>query len=144
MKKVSVDVKLGTIEEIKKQIESGIIGELSDSEKEKLDNYTSNTCLSIPIESKSNTNTDDEEDETISLFTVAGKEDEMTFKSISNGLRSTRSILTSCYPGKHDTMFYFMIDYSNLFHFINNLEEEDIKVLISTLYSNYRIRIALI
>ena len=37
-----------------------------------------------------------------------------------------------------------MIDYSNLFHFINNLEEEDIKVLISTLYSNYRIRIALI
>lgn len=144
MKKVSVDVKLGTIEELKKQIESGIIGELSDSEKEKLDNYTSNTCLSIPIESKSNTNTDDEEDETISLFTVAGKEDEMTFKSISNGLRSTRSILTSCYPDHDDTMFYFMIDYSNLFHFINNLEEEDIKVLISTLYSNYRIRIALI
>lgn len=144
MKKVSVDVKLGTIEELKKQIESGIIGELSDSEKEKLDNYTSNTCLSIPIESKSNTNTDDEEDETISLFTVAGKEDEMTFKSISNGLRSTRSILTSCYPDYDDIMFYFMIDYSNLFHFINNLEEEDIKVLISTLYSNYRIRIALI
>lgn len=144
MKKVSVDVKLGTIEELKKQIESGSIGELSDSEKEKLDNYTSNTCLSIPIESKSNTNTDDEEDETISLFTVAGKEDEMTFKSISNGLRSTRSILTSCYPDYDDIMFYFMIDYSNLFHFINNLEEEDIKVLISTLYSNYRIRIALI
>lgn len=144
MKKVSVDVKLGTIEELKKQIESGSIGELSDSEKEKLGNYTSNTCLSIPIESKSNTNTDDEEDETISLFTVAGKEDEMTFKSISNGLRSTRSILTSCYPDYDDTMFYFMIDYSNLFHFINNLEEEDIKVLISTLYSNYRIRIALI
>lgn len=144
MKKVSVDVKLGTIEELKKQIESGIIGELSDSEKEKLDTYNSNTCLSVPIESKSNTNTDDEEDETISLFTVAGKEDEMTFKSISNGLRSTRSILTSCYPDYDDIMFYFMIDYSNLFHFINNLEEEDIKVLISTLYSNYRIRIALI
>lgn len=144
MKKVSVDVKLGTIEELKKQIESGSIGELSDSEKEKLDTYNSNTCLSVPIESKSNTNTDDEEDETISLFTVAGKEDEMTFKSISNGLRSTRSILTSCYPDYDDTMLYFMIDYSNLFHFINNLEEEDIKVLISTLYSNYRIRIALI
>lgn len=144
MKKVSVDVKLGTIEELKKQIESGSIGELSDSEKEKLDNYTSNTCLSIPIESKSNTNTEDGEDETISLFTVAGKEDEMNFKSISNGLRSTRSILTSCYPDYDDIMFYFMIDYSNLFHFINNLEEEDIKVLISTLYSNYRIRIALI
>lgn len=144
MKKVSVDVKLGTIEELKKQIESGSIGELSDSEKEKLDTYNSNTCLSVPIESKSNTNTDDEEDETISLFTVAGKEDEMTFKSISNGLRSTRSILTSCYPDYDDAMFYFMIDYSNLFHFINNLEEEDIKVLISTLYSNYRIRIALI
>ena len=95
MKKVSVDVKLGTIEELKKQIESGSIGELSDSEKEKLDTYNSNTCLSVPIESKSNTNTDNEEDETISLFTVAGKEDEMTFKSISNGLRSTRSILTS-------------------------------------------------
>lgn len=144
MKKVSVDVKLGTIEELKKQIESGSIGELSDSEKEKLDTYNSNTCLSVPIESKSNTNTDDEEDETISLFTVAGKEDEMTFKSISNGLRSTRSILTSCYSDYDDTMFYFMIDYSNLFHFINNLEEDDIKVLISTLYSNYRIRIALI
>lgn len=144
MKKVSVDVKLGTIEELKKQIESGSIGELSDSEKEKLDTYNSNTCLSVPIESKSNTNTDDEEDEIISLFTVAGKEDEMNFKSISNGLRSTRSILTSCYPDYDDTMFYFMIDYSNLFHFINNLEEEDIKVLISTLYSNYRIRIALI
>lgn len=144
MKKVSVDVKLGTIEELKKQIESGSIGELSDSEKEKLDTYTSNTCLSVPIETKSNTNTDDGEDETISLFTVAGKEDEMTFKSISNGLRSTRSILISCYPDYDDTMFYFMIDYSNLFHFINNLEEEDIKVLISTLYSNYRIRIALI
>lgn len=144
MKKVSVDVKLGTIEELKKQIESGSIGELSDSEKEKLDTYNSNTCLSVPIESKSNTNTEDGEDETISLFTVAGKEDEMTFKSISNGLRSTRSILTSCYPDYDDIMFYFMIDYSNLFHFINNLEEEDIKVLISTLYSNYRIRIALI
>lgn len=144
MKKVSVDVKLGTIEELKKQIESGSIGELSDSEKEKLDTYTSNTCLSVPIETKSNTNTDEGEDETISLFTVAGKEDEMTFKSISNGLRSTRSILTSCYPDYDDIMFYFMIDYSNLFHFINNLEEEDIKVLISTLYSNYRIRIALI
>ena len=144
MKKVSVDVKLGTIEELKKQIESGSIGELSDSEKEKLDTYNSNTCLSVPIESKSNTNTDDEEDETISLFTVAGKEDEMSFKSIYNGLRSTRSILTSCYPDYDDTLLYFMIDYSNLFHFINNLEEEDIKVLISTLYSNYRIRIALI
>lgn len=143
MKKVSVDVKLGTIEELKKQIESGSIGELSDLENEKLDSYNSNTCLSIPIESKSNTNTDDD-DETISLFTVAGKEDEMTFKSISNGLRSTRSILTSCYPDYNDTIFYFMIDYSNLFHFINNLEEEDIKVLMSTLYSNYRIRIALI
>ena len=145
MKKVSIECELITIEELREKCKDGLKEKMTDSELEKMDNYKTATCLCVPLEDECSDYSDDESvEDKLKLLIVSGSKENTSFQSVSNGLRSTKSIITNIYPDNERTLLHIMVNYSYLFDYIESVSKDDIKIMLDLLYSDYNTRLLLI
>ena len=118
---------------------------MTDSELEKMDNYKTATCLCVPLEDECSDYSDDESvEDKLKLLIVSGSKENTSFQSVSNGIRSTKSIITNIYPNNERTLLHIMVNYSYLFDYIESVSKDDIKIMLDLLYSDYNTRLLLI
>ena len=145
MKNVSIECEFITIEDLRERCKSGLKEKMTDSELEKMDNYKTATCLCVPLEDKCSDYSDDESvEDKLKLLIVSGSKENTSFQSVSNGIRSTKSIITNIYPDIENTLLQIMINYSYLFDYIESVSKDDIKIMLDLLYSDYNTRLLLI
>ena len=145
MKNVSIECECITIEDLREKCKDGLKEKMTDSELEKMDNYKTATCLCVPLEDECSDYSDDESvEDKLKLLIVSGSKENTSFQSVSNGLRSTKSIITNIYPNNERTLLHIMINYSYLFDYIESVSKDDIKIMLDLLYSDYNTRLLLI
>lgn len=145
MKNVSIECEFITIEDLREICKSGLKEKMTDSELEKMDNYKTATCLCVPLEDECSDYSDDESvEDKLKLLIVSGSKENTSFQSVSNGIRSTKSIITNIYPDNENTLLKIMVNYSYLFDYIESVSKDDIKIMLDLLYSDYNTRLLLI
>lgn len=145
MKNVSIECELITIEDLREKCKDGLKEKMTDSELEKMDNYKTATCLCVPLEDECSDYSDDESvEDKLKLLIVSGSKENTSFQSVSNGIRSTKSIITNIYPDNENTLLQIMVNYSYLFDYIESVSKDDIKIMLDLLYSDYNTRLLLI
>lgn len=145
MKNVSIECEFITIEDLMEKCKDGLKEKMTDSELEKMDNYKTATCLCVPLEDECSDYSDDESvEDKLKLLIVSGSKENTSFQSVSNGLRSTKSIITNIYPDNERTLLHIMVNYSYLFDYIESVSKDDIKIMLDLLYSDYNTRLLLI
>jgi hypothetical protein len=145
MKNVSIECEFITIEALREKFKDGLKEKMTDLELEKMDNYKTATCLCVPLEDECSDYSDDESvEDKLKLLIVSGSKENTSFQSVSNGLRSTKSIITNIYPNNERTLLHIMVNYSYLFDYIESVSKDDIKIMLDLLYSDYNTRLLLI
>lgn len=145
MKNVSIECEFITIEDLREKCKYGLKEKMTDSELEKMDNYKTATCLCVPLEDECSDYSDDESvEDKLKLLIVSGSKENTSFQSVSNGIRSTKSIITNIYPDNERTLLHIMVNYSYLFDYIESVSKDDIKIMLDLLYSDYNTRLLLI
>lgn len=145
MKNISIECEFITIEDLREKCKAGLKEKMTDSELEKMDNYKTATCLCVPLEDECSDYSDDESvEDKLKLLIVSGSKENTSFQSVSNGLRSTKSIITNIYPDNERTLLHIMVNYSYLFDYIESVSKDDIKIMLDLLYSDYNTRLLLI
>lgn len=145
MKNVSIECEFITIEDLREKYKDGLKEKMTDSELEKMDNYKTATCLCVPLEDECSDYSDDESvEDKLKLLIVSGSKENTSFQSVSNGIRSTKSIITNIYPDNERTLLHIMVNYSYLFDYIESVSKDDIKIMLDLLYSDYNTRLLLI
>ena len=145
MKNVSIECEFITIEDLRERCKDGLKEKMTDLELEKMDNYKTATCLCVPLEDECSDYSDDESvEDKLKLLIVSGSKENTSFQSVSNGIRSTKSIITNIYPDNENTLLQIMVNYSYLFDYIESVSKDDIKIMLDLLYSDYNTRLLLI